>query len=99
MSKFSNVLKAAGVMMGLVWGIYGNKDASAQVPVTTTQVPVITTVSEPAVPGAARAEITVQQTDYPTVMKRVTVDLTDKPSRTRSVSAPFKSDGIDVPAP
>ena len=92
MTKFSNVLKAAGVMMGLVWGVYGNKDVSATSPVRgeASQVPVTTTVSEAAVPGAA--EIT-QQTDYPTVMKRVTIDLTDKPSRTRSVSAPFKSDG------
>ena len=87
MTKFSNVLKAAGVMMGLVWGMYGNTDVSAKAPVTTSQVPVSTTVSEAAV----KAEIT-QQTDYPTVMKRVTIDLTDKPSRTRSVSAPFKSD-------
>ena len=90
MTKFSNVLKAAGVMMGLVWGVYGNKDVSATSPVRgeASQVPVSTTVSEAAV----KAEI-AQQTDYPTVMKRVTIDLTDKPSRTRSVSAPFKSDG------
>jgi len=89
MTKFSNVLKAAGVMMGLVWGVYGNKDVSATSPVRgeASQVPVTTTISEAAV----KAEIT-QQTDYPTVMKRVTIDLTDKPSRTRSVSAPFKSD-------
>ena len=91
MTKFSNVLKAAGVMMGLVWGVYGNKDVSATSPVRgeASQVPVSTTVSEAAV---AAVEIK-QQTDYPTVMKRVTIDLTDKPSRTRSVSAPFKSDG------
>ena len=91
MTKFSNVLKAAGVMMGLVWGVYGNKDVSDTSPVRgeASQVPVSTTVSEAAVPAV---EIK-QQTDYPTVMKRVTIDLTDKPSRTRSVSAPFKSDG------
>ena len=90
MTKFSNVLKAAGVMMGLVWGVYGNKDVSATSPVRgeASQVTVTTTVSEAAVKAA---EIP-QQTDYPTVMKRVTIDLTDKPSRTRSVSAPFKSD-------
>ena len=92
MTKFSNVLKAAGVMMGLVWGVYGNKDASAKGSVRgeATQVPVTTTVSEP-VSGAVEIK---QQTDYPTVMKKVTIDLTDKPSRTRSVSAPFKSDGV-----
>ena len=88
MTKISNVLKAGGLMMGLVWGMYGNTDVSATVsrPVRgeATQVPVTTTVRP-------KAEIT-QQTDYPTVMKRVTIDLTDKPSRTRSVSAPFKSD-------
>ena len=90
MTKFSNVLKAAGVMMGLVWGVYGNKDVSATSPVReASQVTVSTTVSEAAVKAV---EIT-QQTDYPTVMKRVAIDLTDKPSRTRSVSAPFKSDG------
>ena len=91
MTKFSNVLKAAGVMMGLVWGVYGNKDVSATSPVRgeASQVPVSTTVSEAAVPAV---EIK-QQTDYPTVMKRVAIDLTDKASRTRSVSAPFKSDG------
>jgi len=51
MTKFSNVLKAAGVMMGLVWGVYGNKDVSATSPVRgeASQVPVTTTISEAAV--------------------------------------------------
>ena len=88
MTKFSNVLKAGGLMMGLVWGMYGNTDVSAKVAKARVKVPVTTTVSEVAVPAV---EIK-QQTDYPTVLKRVVVDLTDKPSRTRSVSAPFKSD-------
>ena len=87
MTKISNVLKAAGLMMALVWGMYGNTDVSATSPVREKlrQVPVAV-VPEPA-PGE-----TTQQTDYPTVLKRVVVDLTKGPSRTRSVSAPFKSD-------
>ena len=106
MTKFSNVLKAAGVMMGLVWGVYGNKDVSATAPVTTSPTTDLQSGKRSVTPSAAREAfqrvglssslsrhpVVGQQTDYPTVMKRVAIDLTDKPSRTRSISAPFKSD-------
>ena len=95
MIKFSNVLEAGGLMMGLVWGMYGNTDVT---PVKAAKAPekvpksLETEIAEPAQP--------TEVTDYPTVLKRVVVDLTDAPSRTRSVSAPFKSDGgddVDLP--
>ena len=97
MTKFSNVLKAAGVMMGLVWGMYGNTDVSAKAPVTTSpSVTDLQSGKRSVTPSAAREAfqrvglssslsrhpVAGQQTDYPTVMKRVTIDLTDKPSRT-----------------
>ena len=95
MTKFSNVLKAGGLMMGLVWGMYGNTDVTqakaAKAP------PVAEKKTEIAQPTEAQP---TEVTDYPTVLKRVVVDLTDAPSRTRSVSAPFKSDGgddVDLP--
>jgi len=92
MTKFSNVLKAGGLMMGIVWGMYGNTDVN-----TTSAVP------KPVVkkvPKSLETEITqpTEVTDYPTVkLKRVVIDLTDAPSQTRSVSAPFKSDDVDLP--
>ena len=95
MIKFSNVLKAGGLMMGLVWGMYGNTDVTqAKAAKAPEKVPksLETEIAEPAQP--------TEVTDYPTVLKRVVVDLTDAPSRTRSVSAPFKSDGgddVDLP--
>ena len=94
MIKFSNVLKAGGLMMGLVWGMYGNTDVTQVVPAKAAKAP-------EKVPKSLETEITQPKTevaDYPTVkVKRVVVDLTNVPSRTRSVSAPFKSDDVDLP--
>ena len=85
------MLKAGGLMMGLVWGMYGNTDV--------TQVKAAKAPEK--VPKSLETEITQPKTevaDYPTVkVKRVVVDLTNVPSRTRSVSAPFKSDDGDLP--
>jgi len=88
MTKFSNVLKAGGLMMGLVWGMYGNTDVTQVVPAKAAKAPVATAQETKVNPVA-------EVTDYPTVLKRTVVDLTDAPSRTRSVSAPFKSDEVD----
>ena len=96
MTKISNVLKAGGLMMGLVWGMYGNTDVTQVVPAKAAKAP-------EKEPKSLETEITqpTEVTDYPTVkVKRVVVDLTNVPSRSRSVSAPFKSDGgddVDLP--
>jgi len=93
MTKFSNVLKAGGLMMGLVWGMYGNTDVN-----TTRAVPKKQVVRK--VPKSLETETAqpTEVTDYPTVkLRRVVIDLTDAPSQTRSVSAPLKSDDGDLP--
>ena len=65
------------------------------VPAKAAKAPVAT--APVATAQETKVNPVAEVTDYPTVLKRTVVDLTDAPSRTQSVSAPFKSDDVDLP--
>ena len=93
MIKISNLLQAGALMLGLVFGLYGNVDVqnTGNRPVRGARSPRL----------AARLKARLQAPAAPTVLQEVSVektkpkpiDLTRDGSRTRTVSAPFKSDG------
>ena len=87
MIKFPNLLKAAGIMLTLVWGLYGNvqigarqtEDVKFADPVEDAQI--VAEMMKPPVPPKGILK-------HPTV----TIDLTKVPSKSRTLSAPLKSD-------
>ena len=85
MVKFPNLIKAAGIMLTLVWGLYGNvqigasEDVKFADPVEDAQI--VAEMMKPPVPPKGILK-------HPTV----TIDLTKVPSRSETLSAPLKSD-------
>ena len=81
MVKILNLVKAAVLFVGIVWGMYGNSDA------TVDRRPPRPKPIEIIVQQVAKNEPALNQGkgEYPTI------DLTKVASRTRTVSAPFKT--------
>ena len=91
MVKFPNLIKAAGIMLTLVWGLYGNvqigarqtEDVKFADPVEDAQIVAEMMAVKPPVPPKGILK-------HPTV----TIDLTKDLSRSETLSAPLKSDGL-----
>ena len=82
MVKILNLVKAAVLFVGIVWGMYGNSDATVDKPQPRPK-PVEIIVQQVAEPALNQEEL--RKGEYPTI------DLTKVASRTRTVSAPFKT--------
>lgn len=90
MIKFPNLLKAAGIMLGLVWGLYGNQSVIKAVPEVWFADPYeeVAAVAVPVKPAQFATVPPKGILKHPTV----TIDLTKDPSRSETLSAPLKSD-------
>ena len=84
MVKILNLVKAAVLFVGIVWGMYGNSDATVD---RRPPRPKPIEISPPQV-GVAEPALNqeeIRKGKYPTI------DLTKVASRTRTVSAPLKT--------
>ena len=81
MVKILNLVKAAVLFVGMVWGMYGNRDATVEGSPPKRPIEII--VQQVAEPALNQKEL--QKGEYPTI------DLTKVPSRTMTVSAPIKT--------
>ena len=90
MIKFPNLIKAAGIMLGLVWGLYGNQSIIKPVPEIRFADPYEEAVAVPVKPEQFAPVPPKGILKHPTV----TIDLTKDPSRSETLSAPLKSDGL-----
>jgi len=88
MIKFPNLLKAAGIMLGLVWGLYGNQSVIKAVPEVWFADPYEEAVAVPVKPAQFATVPPKGILKHPTV----TIDLTKVPSKSQTLSAPLKSD-------
>ena len=108
MISFPNLLKSGILMIGATLLLYGNKEANIDhspprlQPETETkptqlypqEYPTVKlTVAEKAQPEPAPIARETTSGPGPVVQKPPLIDLTKVPSRTRTVSNPFKSDG------
>mgnify|MGYP000418603372 CR=1 FL=1 len=82
MVKILNLVKAAVLFVGMVWGMYGNRDATVEGSPPKRAIEII--VQQVAEPALNQEELR-KGTEYPTI------DLTKVASRTRTVSAPLKT--------
>ena len=82
MVKILNLVKAAVLFVGMVWGMYGNIDATVDKP---RPKPVEISPPQVGVAEPALNQEEIRKGKYPTI------DLTKVPSRTMTVSAPIKT--------
>ena len=81
MVKILNLVKAAVLFVGMVWGMYGNRDATVEGSPPKRPIE----ISPPQVVEPALNQEEIRKGKYPTI------DLTKVPSRTMTVSAPIKT--------
>ena len=84
MIKILNLVKAAVLFVGMVWGMYGNIDATVDKPQPRPK-PVEISPPQVGVAEPALNQKELRKGEYPTI------DLTKAASRTRTVSAPLKT--------
>ena len=82
MVKILNLVKAAVLFVGMIWGMYGNRDATVEGSPPKRPIEISPPQVGVAEPALNQKEL---QKEYPTI------DLTKVPSRTRTVSAPIKT--------
>ena len=91
MIKFPNLIKAAGIMLTLVWGLYGNQSIIKAVPTADIRFVDPYEEAEMAPKHIQVAPVPLKGIfKYPTVA----IDLTRGASRSETLSAPLKSDGL-----
>ena len=83
MVKILNLVKAAVLFVGMVWGMYGNRDATVEG--SPPKRPIEISPPQVGVAEPALNQEELQKGEYPTI------DLTKVPSRTMTVSAPIKT--------
>ena len=88
MVKILNLVKAAVLFLGMVWGMYGNNDVTKiSNPKPPQPKPELQQVSEP--PLNQKEQLELRKSEYPTI------DLTKATSRTGTVSAPLKTSSLE----
>ena len=86
MVKILNLVKAAVLFLGMVWGMYGNNDVTKiSNPKPPQPKPELQKVSEPP----KQEQLELRKSEYPTI------DLTKATSRTGTVSAPLKTSSLE----
>ena len=86
MVKILNLVKAAVLFLGMVWGMYGNNDVT-KINKPPQPKPELQKVSEP--PLNQKEQLELRKSEYPTI------DLTKATSRTGTVSAPLKTSSLE----
>ena len=97
MIKFPNLIKAVGIMIGMVWGLYGNNRIKNIQEKTFPEVGFVDPYEESEMaPVIKRLKVAPQPVKG--ILKYPTIDLTRGPSKSQTLSAPLKSD-VDVDLP
>ena len=93
MIKFPNLIKAVGIMLGMVWGLYGNNRIQN---IKDPEVGFDPYEESEMAPVIKRLKVAPQPVKG--ILKYPTIDLTRGPSKSQTLSAPLKSD-VDVDLP